>query len=110
MYTTRKASVLVAVALVVIGHHVQTPGVEHFVQPLHRSLALWSRNLGPHDWARRLVWEQGRRAGVGSNRAGSGRGIVSLESDRCSARGRKGSRAGERRPSAACSAQEGGHR
>lgn len=46
-----EVSNVVAIAALVVGHHVQAPRVEHLVQPLNGLDALWTRNGCLHNWA-----------------------------------------------------------
>jgi hypothetical protein len=50
---------VVSEALLVIGYHVQAPGVEDLVQILNDLLALRTWNSGLDDWACGLIWEEG---------------------------------------------------
>lgn len=58
---------LVAVAATVVGHHVQTPGVEDLLEPLDCLPTLRTGNLSLHNGRNWLVREEGLRA-IGGGR------------------------------------------
>ena len=43
--------------VLIVGHHVQTPGVENLVQVFNRFLALRARNCSPRRWFEWLIWK-----------------------------------------------------
>jgi hypothetical protein len=49
---------VVSKTLLVIGNHVQAPGVKDLVQILYDLLALRAWNGGLDDWACGLIWEE----------------------------------------------------
>lgn len=75
--------ILVAIALLVVGHHVQAPCVSDLAESLDGRLALGAWNLCLDDWLAGLVWEEGLLASVRrDSRSSSSGGILSSQRDR----------------------------
>ena len=45
--------------VLIIGHHIQAPGVENLVQVFDCFLALWARDCSSHRWSDWLIWKKG---------------------------------------------------
>jgi hypothetical protein len=108
-YLLQLLHVLVAVAVLVVGHHVQAPCVGELAQALNCLLALRPWNLRLDNWLLWLVREEGLLAIVRGNGSSSSGGILSSQrswdnfgSCLCSWAGKGG-------PRAACCAEERGH-
>jgi hypothetical protein len=96
-----KLDPLVAVALLVVGHHVQAPRVGDFAEALNRRLALGAGDLRLDNGLAGLIGEEWLLASVRRHSGGCSRSILPAQ--------RLSSWADERRPRAACGAEEGSH-
>lgn len=56
---TRLLHILIAIALLIVGHHIQAPCVSDFAQALNCCLALWARNLSLDNGLDRLIRKEG---------------------------------------------------
>ena len=61
-------NILVAIALGVVGHHVQAPGIEDLAQSLNGLFALWAGDCRLDNWLSGLIWEEGMLSAVCNGR------------------------------------------
>jgi hypothetical protein len=104
------ANPLIAIALLVVGHHIQAPCVGDVAEALDRRLALGAWNLCRDDRLAGLIWEEGLLASVRRDSCGGSGSILSSQRSGRHFRGCMCSWAYDGRPRAACCTEKVGHR